>query len=407
MLSSAEQEQDGDTGDGYGGDNTSAESAAIARGAARTAASRGTRTIMAGRLPVSSSSVVSKASKTITRAKPTPRVIPRIPKAPRIRVPKARANTIARASDRAAKGFDVLTAGLEQNDETTKGAQTNANDTSSKKKSTSSSIRKSATQVLQQVSSFGKIFVTNTILGIAVFATYEEVIEHVAPSEHATLHHMHNNMIAETEADDTRDDADDNDSVATTTDVMDRATLPQHCLAGLMAGTSHAVLSLVMMVKRSNADAATSNIHHSNTTIPNLIERQKPIHLQYPALNYSAAYILHHSLAHCVLFGSYQLTKRVLIERVGRSGSSNNDTLLHVGSIALAGGLAGQSQHVTSHLSEQCLGLIDEVRYTSTSSFLRRLKHATWPTWRSTWLAFPPSAIGFLAFEYGRVILDH
>jgi len=405
-MSSAEQEQDGDTGDGYGGDNTSAESAAIARGAARTAAARGTRTIMAGRLPVSSSSVVSKASKTITRAKPTPRVIPRIPKAPRIRVPKARANTIARASDRAAKGFDVLTAGLEQNDETTKGAQTNANDTSSKKKSTSSSIRKSATQVLQQVSSFGKIFVTNTILGIAVFATYEEVIEHVAPSEQ-TLHHMHNNMIAETEADDTRDDADENYSVTTTTDVMDRATLPQHCLAGLMAGTSHAVLSLVMMVKRSNADAATSTIHHSNTTIPNLIERQKPIHLQYPALNYSAAYILHHSLAHCVLFGSYQWTKRVLIERVGRSGSSNNDTLLHVGSIALAGGLAGQSQHVTSHLSEQCLGLIDEVRYTSTSSFLRRLKHATWPTWRSTWLAFPPSAIGFLAFEYGRFILDH
>mmetsp|Transcript_11005 Transcript_11005/g.27075 ORF Transcript_11005/g.27075 Transcript_11005/m.27075 type:complete len:115 (+) Transcript_11005:584-928(+) len=84
--------------------------------------------------------------------------------------------------------------------------------------------------------------------------------------------------------------------------------------------------------------------------------------------------------------------------------SSNN--AVHVASIAVAGGLAGQFQHVTSHLSEQWLALAyDGTMNPSSPSLLRRLVHASWPTWRSTMLAFPPSAIGFLAFEYGKLMV--
>lgn len=81
---------------------------------------------------------------------------------------------------------------------------------------------------------------------------------------------------------------------------------------------------------------------------------------------------------------------------------------MHVAAIAVAGGLAGQFQHVTSHFTERRLGLAgdDPAKKQNTSSFLRRVSLASWPTWRSTMLAFPPSAIGFLAFEYGNMMVN-
>ena len=436
-----------DDDDLLGGDNTSPESAAIARGAARTAAARGTQRVMAGRLPVSSStatSVATKASKTISRGSapkiisspraPTtiPRVsvrnVPRIPKAPKIRVPKARANTIAKATDRASKGYDILSARLEQNQSVTvetKNVKDAKSHNSTKRRSNNiQQYTKTITQALQQVTSFGKIFITNTILGMALFATYEGVIDYVAPPmvEKNTDDVLYSNV------DDVCNghvsDGVSNDDIAVneigdSDDAMDRATLPQHFLAGAMAGTSHAVLSLALEIKR-NVTPSTAGKSTTNVTFTNLIQKHKPIHLQFPTLNYSAAYILHHSLAHSVLFGSYQLTKRLLIQNIspdpttagngtnGSSGSNNNDAILHISCIAMAGGLAGQFQHVTSHISEQCLGLVDETKNFS-SSLLRRLQLASWPTWRSTMLAFPPSAIGFLAFEYGKMMMadDH
>jgi len=146
----------------------------------------------------------------------------------------------------------------------------------------------------------------------------------------------------------------------------------------------------------------------TNHTFTNAIT-QKPLHFQVPALNYSAASILHHSLAHSVLFGSYQLTKRLFLQYLPSSGSTNNPNsgnhdAIHIASIAMAGGLAGQFQHVTSHFTEQWLGLADDAK-NSSSSALRRFKFATCPTVRSTMLAFAPSAIGFLAFEYGKFMV--
>ena len=175
-------------------------------------------------------------------------------------------------------------------------------------------------------------------------------------------------------------------------DDMDRATLPQHFFAGGMAGISHSILSLTFEIKKS--DVAASKGRTTN-----------PIHLHFPTFRYSSAYITHHSLAHSVLFGSYQTSKRMLINSIPDStkDEENNDSIRHIASITLAGGIAGQFQHITSHISEQCLGLVNESK--NSTSLLRRLKVASWPSLRSTLLSFPPSAIGFLAFEYGKMVM--
>jgi len=166
--------------------DTSAESAAVARGAARTAATS-TRGIV-GRLPVqSTSSSVGLSVKNIPRLpKRAPRMrassprgsIPRstpkirVPKS-HIKVPKSHANTIAKASDRASKGFDIISsmedANVDNNNVTKKSMQ----------------IRIS--QYIQQISSFGKVFVTNTILGMAVFATQVPLLTSCAHLIHRLL----------------------------------------------------------------------------------------------------------------------------------------------------------------------------------------------------------------------------
>lgn len=430
---------------------TSPESAAVARGAARTAAASAggkassaassvTRGAVAGRLPMQSAAKASSGAvarppkipavpravprsvpKSVSRGahrgmprpptprpaaapRPTPRSVPRPSRAPRI--PKARANTIARASDRASMGIDVLSAGLEQNESSE----------SDRKKSKATAMT-TVKDAVQRFASFGKIFVANTVLGMAVFAAYEGMIERMAPSIHEgdpVGDSAHNNHISDDASCDNDDGIDANPSqnqmqthdVGESVDSMDRATLPQHFLAGAMGGSAHAMLSLALDMKFERASSVAGQ----------QVSRG-PIRLQAPSLRYSAASILHHSAAHSVLFGSYQMTKRLLLPSDSRHSTALIDDAYYdkmhvVASIAAAGGLAGQFQHVASHLTEQWLGLSEveaagriKSNATLPSSLFRQLTSATFPTWRSTMLAFAPSAIGFLAFEYGKLII--
>ena len=86
----------------------------------------------------------------------------------------------------------------------------------------------------------------------------------------------------------------------------------------------------------------------------------------------------------------------------------------HVVAISFAGGIAGSMQHVASHYTE-VLG--KENSFFSTVSrgkndsekirFFRRnvlQKLPVAPTFRSVITAFPPTAIGFVAFEYGKEV---
>jgi len=260
-----------------------------------------------------------------------------------------------------------------------------------------------------------KVFATNTVLGMAVFSAYESTIEKLAPTSSSSSGedgaHGHSPprryRSREARGDDDGSGADEGEASAIPTDAMDRATLPQHLLAGAAGGAAHAALSLALEAK---LEAGTS------------ASRRR---LHVPPVRYSASTFLHHSLSHSVLFGSYQLSKRTLARlrshhrRSAGDGDGGGDDALRFATIAVAGGLAGQCQHVVGHLSERWLGLAAAENVaaaatttanpsaSSSSVSLRRLvmSSSSWPTWRSTALTFPLSAVGFLAFEYGKLMM--
>ncbi|KAK1745991.1 hypothetical protein QTG54_003915 [Skeletonema marinoi] len=383
---------------------TSPESAALVRGASRSVATAG-KGAMVGRLPMPSkaaSTAVSKASRVrpAVRARPAVRSVPpraprSMPRAPRgsarltSKIPKGRrANTIAKVSDRASNIFDVVSAGSES-------TSTDGNDGSTKKMSErqASSLQKlkSMLPTFQQTISFSRVFAVNTVLGMAVYGTYEGLIDRYAPvAEHSDEPNIHvlNNGTGQIYTG-SEELADEND------DAMERATLPQHFMAGGLGGASHAILSLGLEMKVHNKSTIPQqgmNHNIANATIMN------KIHLQYPTMNYSLSSLFHHSMAHAILFGSYQTTKRMLLSNITLPNNNNNYDISHAVIISTAGGIAGQLQHVTSHISEQYLGI--------SGPRVPSFRHLTWPTLRSTLLAFPMSSIGFVAFEYGKLMMN-
>jgi hypothetical protein len=107
---------------------------------------------------------------------------------------------------------------------------------------------------------------------------------------------------------------------------------------------------------------------------------------------------IHHSIAHSVLFGCYESIKRGLLDE-----SSDQREIPHFATVSLAGGLAGQIQHVVSHFTEQWLLIGVETTTTTPKPLVRFV--ASPPTLRPILFAFLPSAISFVAFEYGKSIL--
>jgi len=375
---------------------TSPESAALARGASRSVAIAGKGAVV-GRLPVPSktaSTAATKASRSRVSVRPrhpTPRSVPRA-RGARLtsKIPKGRrANTIAKVSDRTSNIFDVVSAGSESNERN----DGNTKKLSSDKQASSLQKLKSMLPTFQQAISFSRVFVVNTVLGMAVYGTYEGLIERYAPvnehSDEASYDEMNNSTgLIHTAPEELVDENDD---------AMDRATLPQHFIAGGLGGASHAILSLGLEMKlsnKSNINAIQQQEMNYKVTNTSMMNR---FHLQYPTMTYSLSSLFHHSIAHAVLFGSYQTTKRMLLSNITLPNNKNNYDISHAAMISTAGGIAGQLQHVTSHLSEQYLGISGP----RVSSF----RYLTLPTLRSTLLAFPISSIGFVAFEYGKLMM--
>jgi hypothetical protein len=372
---------------------TSPESAAIVRGASKSAAAAG-KGVMVGRLPLppktAAVSTASKASRVRIRHH-APRNIPRAPRggaASRFpsKLPRGRrANTIAKVSDRASNVFDVVSAGNESNK--------NDNDGSKLSQKQGPLMRlKSMVPTMQQILSFGRVFAVNTLLGMASYGTYEGIIERIAPPADTQSKEEEGNSSNEMGQSPTGalQPNDEND------DAMERATLPQHFFVGGLGGTSHAVLSLALEMKLYRNESTPAKQEQG---INSKVAKLNRFHLQYPTINYSLASVCHHSLAHAILFGSYQTTKRILLSNVSLPDNNNNiHDITHATIIATAGGVAGQLQHITSHLSEQYLGISG----TRVSSF----RYLTWPTFRSTLFAAPASSIGFVAFEYGKLMVS-
>jgi hypothetical protein len=180
------------------------------------------------------------------------------------------------------------------------------------------------------------------------------------------------------------------DLVENPMDEYDRATMPMHFGAGLTAGSVQGlVLSSPAMwnaIKTYRDASNISSLHIPTTHTPAYAAR-------FVSLN-----TLNHSLAHSALFGSYEGTKRLLQQEL-LDDSDQKFGSGHLFCYATAGGLAGQAQHLMSHYTEQIFGLSEGTAMVAPSMIFRGFLA---PTLRSTLMACPPSAIGFIAFEYGK-----
>ena len=280
---------------------------------------------------------------------------------------------------------------------------------------------------------------------------------------------------------------------------MDRqGTVVQHFVAGGIGGIANAILLLLLesvkiipsSYSSSSSSSATSSSSSNasplkyghcwttNTNYNRLLLPSLSYHLHVPTFRYATSLVLHNTLSHSILFGTYQLSKQCIEQQRhrmigqleytrdgltsannGSSGGTNinnnnnnhhhddindhNDNIVQFATIAIAGGVAGQCQFVASYMSERWLGLvIDETARaaattttaaasstmkaplsstlfhnlsssSSSSSNISLRRHrfitsfySTVPTVRSILLSFSPSAIGFLAYEYGKLMME-
>jgi len=225
-----------------------------------------------------------------------------------------------------------------------------------------------------QIHNFGAALLKNTLLGAAVFEAFGFTVLKLAPTQKETF------QIRKVEVE---DDEGNTEIHMDEADEFARASLSSHFGAGLVAGMVHGVASTFMETQASN------------------ILRSLP------------AMTVHHAIAHSLLFGSYEGIKRELLTL------SNDDDGTHfyggeyLVSFGVAGGLAGQIQHLASHYTEQLLGITEGgTAAAEPQGGARNLVRVTFsprsfsslaaPAIRPIMLAFPPSAIGFIAFEYGK-----
>ena len=360
------------------GDEHSPESAGLARGLVRSAARQGAGRVAVGRLPLPKAAADVAQTSIGVAAKTTKHTVATASRFAKIK-------KVAKVSDRASTGFDLVDA-----------ASTSEDSPSSKK-----SIR-----TWTRVSNFFGNLTKNTILGTAVFLTYEDLIDRFEDGND-------NNSIEEVNT----SSIDPYENSLTTT-----TTLPQHYAAGFCAGCVHACLGRAIDVvyrikmqiyqqywhQEKSASSLVSSIMHSSNNPP------------------FSRYLLHHAASHTVLFGSYETTKRITMLafppqiKIGRIRINNNNTAIDDEDIvtggnendddyssylddrffivAFAGGIAGISQQIISDYTEQLM--------TQRSLTRKNWPSINKPSIKSLLLASIPTAIGFVAFEYGKEVMS-
>ena len=360
------------------GDEHSPESAGLARGLVRSAARQGAGRVAVGRLPLPKAAADVAQTSIGVAAKTTKHTVATASRFAKIK-------KVAKVSDRASTGFDLVDA-----------ASTSEDSPSSKK-----SIR-----TWTRVSNFFGNLTKNTILGTAVFVTYEDLIDRFEDGND-------NNSIEEVNT----SSIDPYENSLTTT-----TTLPQHYAAGFCAGCVHACLGRAIDVvyriqmqiyqqywhQEKSASSLVSSIMHSSNNPP------------------FSRYLLHHAASHTVLFGSYETTKRITMLasppqiKFGRIRINNNNTAIDDEDIvtgghendddyssylddrffivAFAGGIAGISQQIISEYTEQLM--------TQRSLTRKNWPSINKPSIKSLLLASIPTAIGFVAFEYGKEVMS-
>lgn len=275
--------------------------------------------------------------------------------------------------------------------------------------------------------------VTNTVLGTAVFQMYEETIVYF---DKCNSRNSKEQMVPTTFVDH-KDDA------------YKRTMVSQHFVAGLMAGSVHSILQMSFQSIEYFLQQQQQR-HPMNNNRWNPIAAVTSSFPSFRCLtSWSICHTIHHAMAHAMLFSTYEGTKRALQKNfMIIAGNDNHDdknilynknytmseyheyledgehqydhenTLQHAVMIGVAGGIAGQIQHIVSHYTESWLQVGEnDSPWTHSGKKLNMrdvLFANDWKIWRrngppslrSIWMAFPPSAIGFIAFEFGKMLMD-
>ena len=219
--------------------------------------------------------------------------------------------------------------------------------------------------------------VKNALLGAAVFETYEQMLIQLSQDK------------------DPEHDLEP--------DVYSKTSLVEHFYSGFCAGSVHGALSLTSDAMQTNYQSKQSR---------NGPRKQFNLYSVWVG---RGSYTMHHALSHAVLFSSYEGSKRRMNfwlneRRKNLHTSCSNidqeefmiDTVYgDVFAIGIAGGIAGQVQTFVSHYSELWSDGMKK-KQTNGETFKQSLKKYPLPSARSIVLSFPASAIGFVAFEFGK-----
>jgi hypothetical protein len=234
--------------------------------------------------------------------------------------------------------------------------------------------------------------VKNTLLGAAVFETYEQLLIKFSDN-HESEH----------------------DILLDGGDVYAKTSLSEHFCSGFGAGSAHGVLSVTMDILQQQTNNSQTRTRGS------IISNGKP---DFASLWVGrGSYTMHHAISHAFLFSSYEWCKRnmnlVLLDVDDSSSKKEKkesifDTVYgDVFVIGLAGGIAGQVQTFVSHYTElwssTCSSASNSdgrMQNPNGETLKQSLKKYPLPSVRSLVLSFPASAIGFVAFEFGKDMMN-
>jgi hypothetical protein len=350
-----------------------ATEAGIVRGVSRSVAQRGARSM--AKLPA-----VGKLPRTTVKP---PRGAVHVPKhvvarttpkgnairsATRRRVPVRR---VAKVTDRMSTGLDLWESGTEAATEPMETAKNQA-------------------ARWDRAKAFVKSLAKNTFLGTVVFETYCWIVTNSNNYFEMMLFSSGTKSRKKKNEQEVlpKEDPHDKRIAIFYKDVFETTPVGVHYVAGAVAGSLQGLVgtawdSVALASRRTLLSALPANTVTTTTT---------------PLLRSMSQL----AAAHSILFGSYESWKRLFLWSMGNFDNHDNDDdeqssswkkslpqqrLEYFLGVTGAGGLAGQLQHISSHMLEQPTG---------------GARSWTLPSLRSTLWAFPPSAIAFLAFEYGK-----
>lgn len=335
----------------------SPESAGLARGIARSAVPKGAGRVAVGRLPLNSGQV-ARGSRVATKAR------------------MAKIQRVAKVSDRASTGFDFVEAQLDAAE-------------------SSSSVQKESWKT--RASNFAGNLVKNTILGMAVFATYEEAIDRFEGGDD-NKNQEDLELMGPTGSGDTSERP------------VSSTRLSQHFAAGFCAGSVHAGLGSVI---ENFAGLIWQPLQHRF-----LSKGAAPVAASNAVKTAFFPNLLQHSTSHAVLFGSYETLKRMTMLAL-----TNTNTTIQIDStssieeetdgfidnqlvaVGLAGGMAGILQQVANDTTEQVTKVLQQKRsgleQQNVGNLFASIRPPRYSATTLLMLSIPTS-IGFVAFEYGR-----